>query len=78
MFLSTQRGQNSIPEVNLIRTMKFPNSKQIWCGVPILAANMDTTGTLEMFHTLAKNRLLTCLLQQKTLSKPSKDTKKSK
>ena len=52
---------NSRSEVNLVRTMRFPNSKQTWSGVPIMVANMDTTGTLEMFHALAKNRLLTCL-----------------
>ena len=52
---------NSRSEVDLVRTMRFPNSKQTWSGVPIMVANMDTTGTLEMFHALAKNRLLTCL-----------------
>ena len=51
---------NSRSEVNLVK-MIFPNSKQVWNGVPIMVANMDTTGTIEMFHALAKNRMLTCL-----------------
>lgn len=52
---------NSRSEVNLVKKMIFPNSKQVWNGVPIMVANMDTTGTIEMFHSLAKNRMLTCL-----------------
>jgi hypothetical protein len=31
-------------EVDLHRTFKFINSKQTWTGIPIIAANMDTTG----------------------------------
>ena len=34
-------------EVTLERTYKFLHSKQEWTGVPIIAANMDTTGTFE-------------------------------
>ena len=52
---------NSRSEVNLVKKMIFPNCKQVWSGVPIMVANMDTTGTIEMFHSLAKNRMLTCL-----------------
>ena len=52
---------NSRSEVNLVRTMTFPNSKQTWSGIPIMVANMDTVGTIDMFHTLSKNRILTCL-----------------
>ena len=32
-----------------------------WNGVPVVAANMDTTGTFEMAKTLQKNEMLTCL-----------------
>ena len=52
---------NSRSEVNLVRTMTFPNSKQTWSGIPIMVANMDTVGTIDMFHTLSRNRILTCL-----------------
>ena len=32
-------------EVDLIRTTKFRNSRQVYSGVPIMAANMDGVGT---------------------------------
>ena len=52
---------SSRSEVDLIRTLKFPNSSQSWSGVPIMVANMDTVGTLDMFNSLYKNRMMTCL-----------------
>lgn len=52
---------SSRSEVDLIRTLKFPNSGQSWSGVPIMVANMDTVGTLDMFNALYKNRMMTCL-----------------
>jgi GMP reductase len=41
-------------EVDLIRTTKFVNSKQVYSGVPIMAANMDGVGTFEMADKLSK------------------------
>ena len=38
--------------VNLERTFTFPNSKQTWTGIPIIAANMDTIGTYEVYQVL--------------------------
>jgi len=32
-----------------------------WEGVPVVAANMDTTGTFEMAKSLQDNNMLTCL-----------------
>ena len=52
---------SSRSEVDLVRTLKFPNSGQSWSGVPIMVANMDTVGTLDMFDALYKNRMMTCL-----------------
>ena len=48
-------------EVNLCRKFTFPNSKSNWEGVPIMAANMDTTGTFEVFNVLSKHKMLTCM-----------------
>ena len=45
----------------LERTFSFYHSSSQWQGVPIFAANMDTTGTVEMSKTLAKYNLATCL-----------------
>jgi GMP reductase len=48
-------------EVVLERTFKFKNSKKTWTGVPIIAANMDTTGTFEMAAALSKHKLVTAV-----------------
>lgn len=42
------------PQVDLQRTFTFRNSKQTYTGIPIIAANMDTTGTFEMAQVLSK------------------------
>ena len=39
----------------------FKWSNKSWKGVPIIAANMDTTGTIEMAKVLNHNNILTCL-----------------
>ena len=35
------------------------NSKQEWTGVPIIASNMDTTGTFEIANVFARYQLIT-------------------
>ena len=52
---------SSRSQVNLERTLKFPHSKQTWTGVPVIAANMDTTGTFEVYNVLSKHKMITCL-----------------
>lgn len=52
---------NSRSEVNLERTMIFKHSRYQWTGVPIIVANMDTTGTVEMARALEKFKVITCL-----------------
>ena len=47
-------------EVDLTRKFQFPCGR-IWTGVPIVAANMDTTGTIEMGKVLSSHNMLTCL-----------------
>lgn len=48
-------------EVNLIRKFSFPHSiREISC-IPIIAANMDTTGSVEMSTELSKHQCLTAL-----------------
>lgn len=48
-------------QVSLERTYTFKNSGKTWTGVPIIAANMDTTGTMQMASALAKHQLVTAL-----------------
>jgi len=52
---------NSRSNVNMEREFKFPHSKQVWQGVPIIAANMDTTGTFGVYDVLKKHKMITCL-----------------
>lgn len=48
-------------EVSLEREFRFKNSGATWKGVPIIAANMDHTGTFSMANALAKHSLLTAI-----------------
>ena len=47
-------------DVNLIRKIYFPISKQTWEGIPIIAANMDTIGTYEVYKVLSEYKIITC------------------
>ena len=47
-------------EVDLEREFIFAHSTQKWKGVPIIAANMDTTGTFEVYNVLSKHKMITC------------------
>jgi len=48
-------------EVDVERTYKFLHSDLIWRGVPIIAANMDHTGTFAIAKVLTKHKLLTAI-----------------
>jgi GMP reductase len=48
-------------EVILTRRYRFRHSKYEYNGVPIMAANMDGVGTINMAMALHKQRLFTCL-----------------
>jgi len=48
-------------DVSLERTFKFLHAKKEWSGVPVMAANMDTTGTFEIARALAKHKLFTVI-----------------
>ena len=50
---------SSRSEVNLERTIKFPISNQTWTGIPIIAANMDTIGTYNVYKVLSKYKIIT-------------------
>jgi len=58
---------NSRSEVDMDREFKFPHSKQVWKGVPIIAANMDTTGTFGVYEVLSKHKMITCFHKFYTL-----------
>ena len=48
-------------DVCLERTFKFNHSKIEWKGIPIMSANMDTTGTFEVYNVLSEYNMLTIL-----------------
>ncbi len=48
-------------EVKLKRNFKFYWSSKEWHGVPLMAANMDTTGTFNMGTALNNHEAITCL-----------------
>ena len=57
---------NSRKEVDLIRTICFRHNF-VWKGVPIIAANMTTVGTFELYNNLSKNQIITALHKFYTL-----------
>lgn len=54
-------------QVSIEREFTFPNSKQKWSGVPIIAANMDTIGTFEVAAVLAKRKCITAMHKHYTV-----------
>ena len=48
-------------DVEMERTYTFYHSKKEWTGVPVMASNMDTTGTFEMHEVLSQHGLVTCI-----------------
>ncbi|AEO08562.1 guanosine 5'-monophosphate oxidoreductase [Buchnera aphidicola str. Ak (Acyrthosiphon kondoi)] len=48
-------------QVNLVRSFSFKYSSNIWSGIPIIAANMDTIGTFEMVKSLSQFNILTAV-----------------
>ena len=48
-------------EVQLDRDLKFRHTSLTWSGVPIVSANMDTTGTFETAISLQKHKMITAV-----------------
>jgi GMP reductase len=62
VLLVPQRSQAaSRANVVIDRKFTFYHSTQQWSGTPIMAANMDTTGTFAMAQSLQKFKAITCL-----------------
>ncbi len=47
-------------DVNLVREFTFRHTEETWDGVPIVAANMDTTGLFSIAEILQEHKMLTC------------------
>jgi GMP reductase len=62
VLLVPQRSKAaSRKEVDLTRNFKFYHSDKQWRGIPVVAANMDTTGTFNMGIALGVHQMITCL-----------------
>jgi len=48
-------------DVDITRTLCFKHSGKSWTGVPIMVANMDTTGTFEMARCLARHGMFVAI-----------------
>ncbi|MFW6320061.1 MAG: GMP reductase, partial [Bacillota bacterium] len=63
LFRPKRSTLSSRKEVDLERKYTFKHSNYTWQGIPIMAANMDGVGTIEMALALQKHKLFTCLVK---------------
>lgn len=62
VMILPQRSQiKSRSDVDLKRTFKFKHTNYQWTGIPIIASNLDTTGSFKMAKSLTKLGMLTAL-----------------
>ena len=62
VLISPKRSQlTSRKDADLTRTFTFKHSRHNWSGIPIIASNMDHTGTYRMNEVLEKYNMLTAL-----------------
>lgn len=58
-------------EVVLERTFRFLHSPKTWTGIPIMTANMASTGTFSMAQELSKKKIITTLHKYYTIEELS-------
>ena len=73
LFRPKRSTLQSRKDVNLKRTYKFKYSKNEWSGIPIMAANMDGVGELEIAEKLSEFGMITCLTKQHDVKKLKKN-----
>jgi len=64
LFRPKRSTLSSRKDVELKRTYKFKYSNHQWSGIPIIAANMDGVGEIEVAKNLSKFEMMTCLTKQ--------------
>lgn len=67
LFRPKRSTLRSRSDVDLVRTFQFRNSGQTYTGIPIMVANMDTTGTFEMAKAVAKHLMFTAVHKHYTV-----------
>ncbi len=73
LFRPKRSTLQSRKDVNLKRTYRFKYSKNEWSGIPIMAANMDGVGELEIAEELSQFGMITCLTKQHDVKKIKKN-----
>lgn len=68
LFVPKRSELSSRSAVSLIKQYRFKNSKVLWEGCPIIAANMDGVGTVEVAKVLSSQRLMTSLVKHYDLA----------
>eukprot|EP00940_MAST-03C_sp_MAST-3C-sp2_P001942 g1942.t1 len=68
LFVPKRSTLKSRKDVSLEKTYTFKHSKRTWTGIPIIVANMDTTGTFEMAIALAKRGVFTAIHKHYSVS----------
>lgn len=61
LFRPKRSTLRSRADVDLVRTFQFRNSGQTYTGIPVMVANMDTTGTFEMAKAVSKHLMFTVI-----------------
>jgi len=61
LFRPKRSTLSSRKEVDLERKYTFKHSGKVYTGIPIMAANMDGVGTIEMALSLHRHGMFTCL-----------------
>ena len=69
---------NTRSAVKLTRTFNFRNAHISWEGIPIIAANMDTTGTFEVYDTISRHNIITALHKFYSVDELITETRKRK
>ena len=64
----TLKSQRRRPQKNY----RFKYSNHQWSGIPIMAANMDGVGEIEIAKNLSKFGIITCLTKQHDIKKIKK------
>ena len=72
LFRPKRSTLQSRKDVNLKRTYRFKYSNNEWSGIPIMAANMDGVGELEVAEKLSEFEMITCLTKQHNIEKIKK------
>jgi GMP reductase len=57
-FVNNLNDENDYDRDDIV---KYKGTRLSWTGIPIIAANMDTTGTFKVYNALKKYKMLTAL-----------------